>query len=141
MALTFGSVCSGIEAKACAICAVEKPLGAFHKQGARRHSYCADCYNARYRGAARKPLSSEARRAQNVKTRYGLTPADIDAMKAAQDGACAICRLPLARFHIDHNHASGRVRGLLCHPCNVALAHVENETFRTAALAYLEGHS
>ena len=43
-----------VETKTCATCCAEKPLAAFHKQGARRHSYCADCYNARYRGAARQ---------------------------------------------------------------------------------------
>lgn len=126
------------EAKVCPLCAVEKPVTAFHKQGARRHSYCADCYNARYRGKARKPISAAARRAQNMQTRYGLTPEDADAMLAAQGGVCAICREVPMRAVVDHNHETGKARGVLCHACNVALAHVENETFRLAALTYLQ---
>lgn len=47
-----------------------------------------------------------------------------DALFAAQGGTCALCpATPKSRrLHIDHDHASGRVRGLLCHRCNRALA-------------------
>jgi hypothetical protein len=135
--MIYGSVCSGVEAKVCAVCAAEKPLTAFHKQGVRRHSYCADCYNARYRGKARKPVSAEARRAQNVKARYGVTVEQVGAMLEAQGGVCAICRSEPLRPVIDHCHKTSKVRGVLCHPCNVALAHVEDEAFRAAALEYL----
>jgi hypothetical protein len=135
--IRYGSVCSGIEEKTCTMCRVEKPLSAFHRQGARRHSYCADCYNARYRGKARKPLSAGARRCQNFRARYGISAAEADALLVGQGGVCAICRKPPARPVVDHCHKTGKVRSVLCHPCNVALPHVEDEAFRTAALAYL----
>lgn len=141
--MNFGSVCSGIEAKVCAKCSLEKPLSAFHRQpkGPRgRHSYCATCANAVQKASRVKNNTPEQRTRWNLKTRYGLTPADVEDMKASQGGACAICKSALARFHIDHSHATGRVRGLLCHRCNVALAHVEDDAFRTAALAYLKEH-
>lgn len=137
--LRYGSVCSGIEAaRTCAACKVEKAVDCFHRQGKRgRHAYCADCYNARYRGAARKPIAPEARRAQNVKARYGLTPEAIAEMVADQGGLCAICAQAPARACIDHDHETGRVRGILCHPCNIALPAVENTDYLRAALAYL----
>lgn len=131
----------GLEVKVCAACQIEKPMTAFHKQGSRRHSYCADCYNARYRGDARKPVPPEQRRAQNMRSRYGLSPADVEAILVAQGGVCAICQAVPKRPVVDHNHSTGKARGVLCQPCNVALAHVENESFRAAALAYLKAHS
>jgi len=47
-----------------------------------------------------------------------------------QDGKCAICRRPPKEgkvLCIDHNHITGRVRGLLCTPCNIWLANIDND--------------
>lgn len=124
--------------KRCSACGESKPETAFHRQGDRgRHAYCANCYNARYRGAARKPISTEARRAQNMRSRYGLSPEALSDMLAAQGGVCAICAQVPQRPCIDHDHETGRVRGMLCHPCNIKLPSVEDAEFMTAALRYL----
>ena len=57
---------------------------------------------------------------------YGLTAGDVIAMLAAQDGGCAICghkpdSTSDRRLAIDHDHETGRVRGLLCYRCNTAI--------------------
>jgi len=52
---------------------------------------------------------------------YGLTPRQYDLLVWGQGGACAICREKSDRLHVDHNHITGEVRGLLCMPCNQAL--------------------
>lgn len=70
--------------------------------------------------------------------KYGMTPADYDAMVLAQGNACAICQIQMVKPCIDHNHETGKVRGLLCHGCNIKLAAIEQVDYRTAALAYLE---
>lgn len=62
--------------------------------------------------------------------RYGITRADYDAMLAAQGGHCAVCPRtePGGRgryFHVDHDHQTGKVRGLLCHEHNTALRALE----------------
>ena len=71
---------------------------------------------------------------------YGLTPEDYTAMVEAQQSRCAICRAMVSgNLHVDHDHISGKVRGLLCGPCNriLGLAKDEAETLR-AAIEYLE---
>ena len=55
-----------------------------------------------------------------LKTRYGISIEEWDRMAAEQGGRCAICRREKIR-HTDHCHATGKVRGLLCHGCNLGL--------------------
>lgn len=132
--MRYGSVCSA--------CGLEKPTTEFHSQGGgKRHCYCKSCYNARYRGSRRRTTAPEVRRSQNLKTRYGITAAQYDTMLAAQGGVCGICQAQPVRPVVDHCHASGAVRGILCHACNIALPAVENTTWRSAALRYLEARS
>jgi DNA-directed RNA polymerase subunit RPC12/RpoP len=105
----------------------------------KRHSWCRSCVAAAQRLRRQvAPTSSAAKRAHNLKSRYGLTLSDEASMMAAQDDKCAICKEPFSRkHHIDHDHTTGRVRGILCHKCNVRLPFVEDDVFRLAALAYL----
>ena len=81
------------------------------------------------RRRAALPEARAKRRAADLKHSYGITVADYDAMVAGQDGKCAICqRVPkvsprqvrVIRFplFVDHDHKTGRVRGLLCNYCN-----------------------
>lgn len=77
-----------------------------------------------------------------LKSKYGLTREDYDAMIAAQHGRCAICRSdnPGATvWNVDHCHRTGRVRGILCGSCNRALGlfNDDPQACRAAAL-YLE---
>ena len=53
----------------------------------------------------------------------GVTDADYTRMLEAQGGGCAICGNPpkSRRLHVDHDHRTGQVRGLLCFRCNRAL--------------------
>lgn len=67
--------------------------------------------------------------------RYGLNHGQYDAMLAAQEGKCAICKTTepgtgMVRFAIDHCHSSGKVRGLLCSNCNRGLGYFKDDPAR-----------
>lgn len=85
---------------------------------------------------------------------YGITPQDWEEMYHQQNGACAICekpypkevlkrnvleRVPRRLLHVDHNHRTGKVRGLLCQFCNTRLGTVEQKAWVIRAQAYLAG--
>jgi len=77
-------------------------------------------------------------RKSHLKRKYGLTLEDFDRMLAAQHGGCAICG-ELGVDHIDHDHANGAVRGVLCFRCNAAIGQLDDDPERARALAhYLE---
>lgn len=88
----------------------------------------------------RKFTSKEQHRQDNYRTRYGLTVADVAVMLTKQQGVCAICKTPPKRPCVDHCHRTNRVRGILCHKCNIALHAIERESFFTPALDYLLEH-
>jgi len=93
--------------------------------------YCKPCHNLRGHAARDKVGGS---RTYHLKRRYGLTAEDVDAMIDAQGGKCAACRVGEPK-HVDHDHATGEVRGILCFTCNVALGNVGDDIARLQALA------
>ena len=78
--------------------------------------------------------------ASRIKREYGVGLSAVAALQAVQGGKCAICRdTPTYRLHIDHDHKTGRVRGLLCQPCNTAIGKFrENTEYLQAAILYLQ---
>lgn len=136
--MRFGSVCSGIEAASCQKCKETKPASEFHRKGDGVQAWCKVCHNAYQRATRKRRETPEAKRAQNMRARYGIEPEEFERVLETQGGMCAICKEPPNRPVLDHDHDSGAVRGVLCHGCNVKLAPVEDMAFRASALAYLE---
>lgn len=90
-------------------------------------------------------------RERKLRTKFGITGERFDAMLAEQGGGCAICRATETRanwrsgeaaaFDVDHDHATGAVRGLLCSNCNRGIGLFGDDPDRLrAAIAYLERH-
>ena len=73
--------------------------------------------------------------------RYGMGLPDFEALLSDQNGACGICGKPLREPKVDHDHATGRVRGILCHRCNIWLAAVEDPHFTIQAAIYIAHHA
>jgi hypothetical protein len=92
--------------------------------------------------AASKAWSDENRERTTAKRRlgkYGLTPDAFETMLAAQAHRCALCTESFGaerRAVVDHDHATGKVRGLLCDLCNRLLGYIEHPLAARAA-AYL----
>lgn len=126
--------------KCCPICSEKKAIEQFQRQPSGkycRHSYCKDCYNEKARKSKTKNYTTEARSRWNRKTRYGLTEVEYQNMLAEQDGQCALCGKPVEKFHIDHCHNTGAVRGLLCHRCNIRIGGWDDIEWREKAMRYL----
>jgi|SRR4051794_26353060 hypothetical protein len=95
----------------------------------------------RYRKSGRKAI---ANRKSHLKRKYGLTPEQYDEMLRGQRGGCAICGRSPGEFplHVDHDHATGEIRGLLCVGCNNGLGLFdESEELFNAAVTYLQQRS
>lgn len=115
--------------KFCRGCLQVKPLSEWTPRKA-----AADGYQFRCR-----ECMSERSRARHLAAKYGLSASDVAELLAQQNGICIIClRAPAA--HIDHDHATGEVRGMLCFPCNAALGQLGDDVDRVRRAAdYLQG--
>jgi hypothetical protein len=144
--------------KLCSKCEWSKPLLAFPK--ARRPSgRAAECLECRMtlpsqslerRRAASFRYYRRKGHAQVRDRAYGLEPGQYEEILREQCGLCAICREPEHAtrqdgtprpLNVDHDHASGAIRGLLCGGCNKTLGNMRDDPARLRAAAdYLEAH-
>ncbi len=71
--------------------------------------------------------------------RYGITVGEYEAMLYAQNGLCAVCKNPpkSMRLAVDHNHITGRIRGLLCMRCNTGIGKIERKFSTTRTPEFL----
>lgn len=149
-----------METKFCADCKQHKPLSDFswsrkNKGYSKRypHTYCKPCSAKRSQHYYQTPHGQRLWRKLAIKSKFGMTQADYDALFASQGGVCAICgcsetrivpRTGLVRtLTVDHDHSKGSrksaVRGLLCSNCNRALGLFKDDPkLLLAAAAYLQ---
>jgi len=125
--------------KKCTKCKKEKEDWEFntdnHSTSTGLYSYCKDC-------AARKKWENDLHR------KYNLTVKQYELMLKSQNEVCAICskiqtrkrKDKIRRLCVDHCHKTGKIRGLLCHKCNIRLRELEDEDWTPKAQAYLEKH-
>lgn len=105
---------------------------------------CQPCYTRWRYDNDRERLIRVARNG-NLKSQFGIDLETYEAMFEAQGGQCLVCggaSKSGRRLAVDHDHKTGRVRGLLCSECNTALGQAGDSPERLRALAdYLEANS
>jgi hypothetical protein len=140
--------------KTCSGCTTAKPLAEFYRSKRSGDGYqyrCKDCSRSTLRKwqednrehhnlatSQWRQSNPDAIRAHKRKWKYGLTQEAFDALMDAQGGTCAICGVIMAPPCVDHCHSSGRVRGLLCSPCNLGIGQMRDDpSILIAAADYL----
>lgn len=117
--------------KTCSICNEQKSVSEFYKN----KSQCKPCYLARKQDHYHNGGGKER---ESVRKREKLYGADYPAMYEEQEGACKICEKNFSSLCVDHDHNSGKVRGLLCDSCNLMLGYaLDNITTLQNAITYL----
>lgn len=133
-----------METKQCTDCKQEKSLVEYHRSKPRKdgsyglRSICKTCFRKQnldvYFNKGGKEKQKERSFKNNLK-RYGITPEDYQILLNNQKGVCYICstnqvsrsRVTYNLF-VDHDHKTGKVRGLLCHHCNAGLGHFRDSS-------------
>jgi hypothetical protein len=137
----------GPEERVCCQCSIVQPLAQFHKKRLARKgvvSYCKLCVAAK--GKADRAANPEKSRWHCLLKKYGLTLEEYAHLLEQQNYGCAICGRPPAqsrygKLSVDHDHATGKVRALLCGKCNVGLGVMDEDPERLEAAAkYLRKH-
>lgn len=90
------------------------------KSNGHRRSHCRNCAN----------IGNSMSKTYH---RYGVRPSETQVILYNQDGKCGICGESTINLCIDHDHRTGKVRGLLCTNCNVGLGHFRDDPLRLVA--------
>ena len=127
--------------KMCTVCKVAKPFEDFYDGYKAKkqkdvtnkkypHSRCKECDHARVK-VYHKDNKAKVTKRQLISHRrrlYGLNEEEYNNMILSQNNLCAICNKPSDKtLHIDHDHVTGRVRGLLCSNCNLGIGLLEED--------------
>ena len=145
-------VVTSSDLRLCVFCDRYKPLDEFYTNRHRHKSRCKSCERIRERKWSKSKrvhikqkdpnrLKVQKRRDQ-LRHRFNLTIGEYDKILEKQQGKCAICgggkEKQKYKFAVDHCHATGKIRGILCRNCNVGLGFFkDNPRSLTNALTYL----
>lgn len=132
--------------KVCKLCFKEKSLSEFYffsdRWAGKKYSSarCKPCHQKYRQESFTTPRN---RKAEKLSLRYGITYEEWELMREAENFSCMICGITEQvigkRLDVDHCHGSGKVRGVLCNPCNTMLGHAKDSVeILNAAIDYLK---
>lgn len=125
--------------KKCSKCGIEKSFSDFFKSSGEKsglHSWCKVCHRACvkrweirnhdrwkeiYTEGNKKKQENGSFRAWHLKRKFNITPEEWEALFNRQGRKCPICKrseIGKEQWHVDHNHETKSIRGILCGPCN-----------------------
>lgn len=129
-----------LERKVCRNCA--KPFEYLRVERRTWRVVCDDCRSLSKKNHERNTNRGLAKKRRNLAYNYGMKMTEYDSMVEACGGVCQSCGSPPAEegsfsqcnLNVDHDHATGRVRGLLCSGCNLALGLLGEDVDRLKGL-------
>ena len=154
--------------KSCTKCGITKEVKEFPKDKLKKDGHksaCRDCYKVYdqkrywsdpegqrkrvqdYRESLTKEQKYISNRNTKLKQAYGLTHEQVEEMKRLQDYKCYVCNKHESEagskgLVVDHNHTTGKIRKLLCSPCNTALGLLNEDVgIFTSLIKYVEEHN
>ena len=118
--------------KICRVCGVEKDLSEYYKRGGKKspdtyRTVCKPCDIKR----VQSQYDPKRSRDNFLQRTYNITLETYNEMLAEQEHSCAICGTteaggPHGQMMVDHCHDTGKVRGLLCKSCNIAIGEMKD---------------
>lgn len=149
--------------KTCSTCKEIKELDQFYKYKNRQQHHCKKChieYSKKYIEKNRDKVKERLKnyyktnyskikikqKHTELKRIYGITLNEYNQLLKEQNDSCFICQKHQSNFKrklaVDHDHKTGKVRGLLCHNCNTSLGKFNDDTIvLKRAIEYLEKKS
>lgn len=132
--------------KPCKLCLLEKDESEFYRffdRWSNKHYLSARCKPCHLEHKRQSPTTPKNRKTEKLKLRYGLTYEQWESIRKAEKYCCMICGISedeLGRnLDVDHCHYSGKVRGVLCNPCNTILGFArDNPRILRSAAEYLD---
>ncbi len=144
-----------VELKKCSWCGDEAPKSSFPRNGRFIRNQCQRCLSkdsvkrAKKNPSGRKAVTKAFYKRhrdrlllERIASKYKVDAEEIQRLRAEQNGLCAICGNPetevakrwgcVKQLSVDHDHETGKIRGLLCRRCNSALAWIEHDDVETA---------
>ena len=134
----------------CSGCKEFKPYSDFYKHKEKYTGYksaCKQCQRQRMNDYYQSPRGRKIQQERSWRENgiVDMTVERYEQMLSEQDGSCAICSMPVnkngTRLCVDHDHKTGKTRGLLCHNCNTAIGRFEDRIdLLESAIEYLRFH-
>jgi hypothetical protein len=129
--------------KICTYCLVDKPVEEFGKEALVKSGLkprCKECISKQNKESNRPSSGYTKQREYQLRKNYKLTEEEYQQMHTEQQGVCWICGKESTKLlHVDHDHDTGEIRGLLCGNCNKAIGLMYDDiSILARAIDYLQ---